>query len=329
MAPSTDWQERISEDEEQRHKDFAIRIVAIQAKIDEKDGPGRAFHRKQVLGLVGTLEIYEGLPDFASHGLFAQPGTYDIVARLSGGSIKKIPDAIPDVRGFAFSVRGLDGPGALATTTDRQDFALINRETFGFHDTTDFEPFVIAGAKGQKALLEMLIERYGPIGGPKEGARVAKDLFKGFTGFATEPFFSAVPIRCGPYACRVKLEPLADDGLVTAPLDFAADMTNRLAKGPVRYDLRLQFFEDEASTPIEDGMVNWSQDKSPYVTVGRLVLPSQDPNSSDGLALAEQIENDRFDPWSALADHQPLGEIMRARKAAYFPSQKQRHATGT
>jgi len=34
----------------------------------------------------------------------------------------------------------------------------------------------------------------------------------------------------------------------------------------------------------------------------------------------------KFDPWDALADHRPVGEIMRARKAAYFASQKERGA---
>ena len=36
------------------------------------------------------------------------------------------------------------------------------------------------------------------------------------------------------------------------------------------------------------------------------------------------MERDHFDPWMALADHRPLGEIMRARKAAYYASFKNR-----
>ena len=38
------------------------------------------------------------------------------------------------------------------------------------------------------------------------------------------------------------------------------------------------------------------------------------------------VEGDRFDPWNALTDHQPLGEIMRARKVAYYPSVMNRGA---
>jgi hypothetical protein len=38
------------------------------------------------------------------------------------------------------------------------------------------------------------------------------------------------------------------------------------------------------------------------------------------------VEQATFDPWQALAAHRPLGAIMRARKHAYFASQKTRGA---
>jgi hypothetical protein len=40
--------------------------------------------------------------------------------------------------------------------------------------------------------------------------------------------------------------------------------------------------------------------------------------------LAAAIEAAAFDPWSALMDHRPLGEVMRARKVVYFQSQQGR-----
>jgi hypothetical protein len=33
-----------------------------------------------------------------------------------------------------------------------------------------------------------------------------------------------------------------------------------------------------------------------------------------------------IDPWQALADHRPLGDVQRARKAVYFASQRGRAA---
>jgi len=86
--------------------------------------------------------------------------------------------------------------------------------------------------------------------------------------------------------------------------------------------LQLQFFADEKKTPIEDGSVDWAESDAPYATVGRLTI---DPAAQkDGDALAADAERATFDPWEALAAHRPLGGIMRARKHAYFASQKTR-----
>lgn len=251
------------------------------------------------------------------------------LARLSNGAHKARPDALPDIRGLALSFRGISGEAALGGVTDRQDFVLINRPAFGFRNSQQFTAIVPALAEGNTAFLKAMVDTFGAIRAPLEGARLARDLLRPFSGFATEPFFSAAPIRWGLFAARVRLAPNQEGAGLASGLDFAGDMVRRLAKGPVSYDLQAQFFVSEALTPIENGLVDWPEDVSGYVTVGRVTFPEQDPSSPEGLALGERIEQDRFDPWAALAEHRPLGEIMRARKAAYFPSQKHRHATGT
>ena len=56
------------------------------------------------------------------------------------------------------------------------------------------------------------------------------------------------------------------------------------------------------------------------------MLPQQDTAAPEALALAQQIEASVFDPWQALAQHRPLGDVQRARKVVYFESQKGRGA---
>ena len=92
--PSTDWAEIISEDEPDRHAAFTERIVALQSRINAKRGPGRAFHRKQVAALSGTLTVAAGLPEYAAQGLFAQPGEFEVLARMSNGSVTPQPDPV-------------------------------------------------------------------------------------------------------------------------------------------------------------------------------------------------------------------------------------------
>ena len=89
-------------------------------------------------------------------------------------------------------------------------------------------------------------------------------------------------------------------------------------------DFQLQFFTDEKHTPIEDASVDWKEKHSPYVTVARLSIPAH--GEQELADLGEAIEKDIFDPWQALKDHRPLGDVMRARKHVYFASQKGRGA---
>jgi hypothetical protein len=307
--PSTEWSETVAPDEAERHQEFAETIVAIQSRINAKRGPGRTFHRKPIAALVGTLTVPDGLPEYAAQGLFAEPGEHEALIRLSNGAMVPQADPVPDIRGFAFSVRGLSGPGALGEQTDRQDFLLINRPAFGYRDSREFAAVVPAAARGQQALARHMLQQYGPLRAPLEMARQAADLARPFSGFATASFHSCAPIAWGPYAAHVHLQPIDARRNPLAVKDFGADIRSRIERGPLHWNVRAQFYTDPELTPIEDGRKAWH---GPHVTVGQLTATE--------LADAAAVEADHFDPWSALAEHRPLGEIMRARKAAYYPS---------
>jgi hypothetical protein len=60
--------------------------------------------------------------------------------------------------------------------------------------------------------------------------------------------------------------------------------------------------------------------------VGRLALVKQDPTSERGLEVADAVEPMSFDPWHALVEMRPLGELMRARNHAYRESTQERGA---
>lgn len=321
-GPSTQWQERVAADEAVRHAGYAREFKEIQALKSAKFGKGRTLHRKQLLALQGTFEVLANLPGHARHGLFAKPASYEAWVRLSNGGTDIQSDRKPDIRGFAIKVRGLNAPGALGSgPTDCQDFLLINHPAFAFAGADEFVGLVKNLSKGPGALLGYLVSRYGFLGALRLMKDFAQTFKRPFSGFATEPFYTATPIACGPYAARVRLLPASDVAKPGASADWAADFRSRLAQGPLRFELQLQFFVDEASTPIEDASVDWPEAVAPYVTVGVLTLPSL---AADGEALAKTIEAAAFDPWAALMEHRPLGEVMRARKAVYFQSQQGR-----
>jgi catalase len=321
-APSTKWKEQITPDEAERHAGYARDFEQIQALKSAKYGKGRALHRKQQLGLHGTFEVLSDVPEHARHGLFARAATYPAWVRLSNGGTDRQADRKPDVRGFAIKVKGVNGPGALGSgATESQDFLLINHPAFAFAGADEFVGLVKSLTKGPGALLGYLISRYGFLGAMGMMKRFAKTFNAPFTGFATQPFYSAAPIACGPYAVRVRLQPASDEVTPGAAADWAGDFRGHLARGPLRFELQLQFFVDEARTPIEDASIDWPEDVAPYVTVGVLTLPPQETADAAGQALATTIESAAFDPWSALMAHRPLGEVMRARKVVYYQSQ--------
>ncbi len=323
-GPSTGWQETVAPDEEERFAGYARQFAQIQARKSARWGNGRALHRKQIVAAQGTLEVLDGLPPFAHQGLFARPHDYEVWVRLSNGGFDRAPDRVPDVRGFSLRVFDVSGDSALGNGPARsQDFTLINHESFAFRSGSEFVEFVVAATQGKGALLKHVVRRYGLIGGPLQFARLAKATIRRFTGFATEAFHSAVPMANGPYAVRVRLVPAAGNGAPQAGAshDWAQDFAARLQRQPLHWDLQLQFYTSAELTPIENASVSWP---TPYTTVARLMLPRQDLLSTQGQALAGEVEGTVIDPWQALAEHRPLGEVQRARKAVYFQSQKGR-----
>lgn len=343
--PSTDWCERIAPDEETRFAEYAEHFATLQRQKSELHGQGRALHRKQLVAATAELEVLPDLPEFAAQGLFAQPGHYAVQVRLSNGGMDKASDRRPDIRGFSFAVLGVKGDSALGNgPATRQCFALINHPTFAFANSAQFVGFALAAARGFRPLLMFMGKTFGWLALGWRMGQLIRTMNKPFASFATETFFSAAPIANGHYAVRVRLVPAPGNGQSAEALaaaaaqaktkgnaanahepvaDWGADMATRLAKGPLVYDLDVQYFANEGATPIEDATLDWP---TPYTTVARLTLPQQDLSSEASQALAVEVENGIFDPWAALAAHRPLGDVMRARKVVYFESQKGRGA---
>ena len=139
LTPSTQWKEQVAPDEAERFAGYGQAFAAIQARKSKKYGAGRALHRKQLTAAKGSLQVLDGLPEFARQGLFAAPGQFEVWVRLSNGGMDRVPDRMPDIRGFALRVMGVQGDSALGNgPAVSQDFALINQEVFAFPKSDEF-----------------------------------------------------------------------------------------------------------------------------------------------------------------------------------------------
>ena len=319
--PGTQWREQIAPDEASHEARIATVIAGLQAAKSARFGKGRALHRKQLLAAAGTLDVLDGLPEHARHGLFATPGRRRALVRLSNGGPDLAATRIPDIRGLALKVLDVSGEAALGGTTDHQDFLMINQDRAPGTSSHEFIDFLEAATKSQLTGILHLFRAHGIAGGFARVRTLGAMLNKKFNGFAAERFNTVTPLCCGPYAVRVRLTPTGNPPPAARSKDIAEDMRERLALGPLTWNLELQFFVDEATTPIEDAAVAWPDQETPIVTVARLTLPQQGVD-----AVAAEADTARFDPWGGLAAHRPLGEIMRARKVAYRASQLGRGA---
>lgn len=318
--PSTDWKEQTTPNDDARYAGFADTLERIQKQRNEKWGKGRALHRKQLVAARGTLEVLDGLPDYARQGIFAEPGRKEAWVRLSNGSLDRASDITPDIRGFALKVRGIQGEAALGGTCNSQDFLMIQLPTFGLLPAEVFLGLTEASSRGILAVIWFFISTFGFFGGLSALIALDKGLKTPFSGFATETFYTVAPICNGPYAMKLRLVPEKQEKPTGSVKDLGAQFMEHLAAGPLSYRLEAQFFTEESVTPLENISVAWPETAAPFIPVARLTLEKQGVDA----ALGQEVEAAHFDPWGGLLSHRPLGDIMRARKVAYFRSQGNR-----
>ena len=90
--------------------------------------------------------------------------------------------------------------------------------------------------------------------------------------------------------------------------------------GGICLNFNVQFRSDE-SQPIENTLIAWDAEDSPWHKVATIVIPAQEFTSPE---QAEFCQNITFNPWHSLPAHEPIGGINRARRDVMFALQKAR-----
>ena len=311
--------ETIAPDESQRFEQLAQKMVTELSA----EPAGRTLHVRAHAGVAAVLHVDQVAAPF-NVGLFAKPARYDAWVRFSSGAARRQADSVPDVRGMAVKIVGVEGPklipGLEAATT--QDFLCILTSTFAFQTPEAFADVAHSAAKGQFAVLKAVIRHSGFFGALKMLPRLTKSLDKSGKSLFEHTYFTALPILMGETAAKIRFRPIA----VPPPVekaDLTPELTHRLRGGPAMFALEAQPFVDQQRTPIENPAVEWPTE---WVQLARLELPMQDAASPEGKKRSEYVETLSFDPWHALVQHRPLGATMRARAVAYRVAVMRRHA---
>ncbi|MFI6638319.1 hypothetical protein [Streptomyces sp. NPDC050504] len=334
-----------AEAERQVFAELAGRIVRVQEVNRRKGrlpGPDRAFHAKTTLAVDNArIRFRDDLPPGLTVG-YARPGAeYRAVVRFSNASGIPRPDAAPDLRGIAVRV--------VVSDQERHDLLLLNTPASHAANAREFVGFsvVMAGATGTLSVAWRFLVKLPRAVGWSAANRMRRTLQRAVgrkvVSLTRETYWSQGPVlwgNAGPV--QYQLRPRARDASAdpdqdpaTAPAQAPAadrkdpdrlrtELARHLAAGDVVFELCLQRFVDEHTTPVEDASVEWPKDQSPPVPVADVTLPAQDVTTEEARARAHRIDQLVFTPWRTTEPFRPLGNLNRSRDAAYGASSSRR-----
>jgi hypothetical protein len=302
----------------------------------------RPVHAKSHGLLKGMLHVYPDLPLPYAQGLFASPSDYGVIMRFSTNPGDILPDSISTPRGLAVKVLGIEDapmvPEHAGQTT--QDFVLVNGPVFGVSDSAGFlkQLQLLAKHAGDSQSLKQFVSTTART------AESAVEVFGGEsallkqfghpeTNLLGESYYSQVPLRYGNCIAKISVQPFSESLKELTGQDVEIGDTYSALRDTVvhffrqhgaEWEIRVQLCTDLSRMPVEDVSVEWPEKESPYVPVARIVIPAQDAYSPARRVYFDEVLS--FNPWHAMADHQPLGNVMRARRKAYLAASQYRHA---
>ena len=280
----------------------------------------RDVHAKTVAALKAELTVDPDLPPEMRHGILREPRSWPAWVRYSSSSQTPQKDIKPDIRGMAMKLMNVPGEKLLpqhehATT---QDFICLSTDVFLTHNAQEFYDFMVAFNTDFWHSLW-----YG-ITHPKISISLIQSLKK-FANLMEVQYFSG-PQRLGEMAVRYSLKP-SSSRQSRIPDDPGQNylrevIDQQLAREEVYYDFMVQVQKDPYRQPIEDALVRWSQEISPYQKVATLRIPKQKVDTPERNQIGENLS---MNPWHSLPAHQPLGNVNRARKTVYIAISRFRH----
>jgi hypothetical protein len=329
--------ERIEPEEQAVFADLDQTLSKIREKTFEDSGHARrSVHAKAHGVLRARLSVLSGLPETLAQGLFAQPGTYDVLMRFSTNPGDVLDDKVSVPRGLALKVFGVPGerlPGSEADVT--QNFVFADSPAFSAPTAKKFlanlKPLaattdVAEGAKKALSATLRVAERVVEAFGGQSSTLISMGGHP-MTHVLGASFYSGAALRYGRYIAKFAVVPVSAD--LAALAEQKVDLDGRpdglreelvaFAQGHrMEWELRVQLCTDLERMPVEDAAVPWPEEESPYVAVARI---SAEPQAGWNEAIRKVSEDGMFfSPWRGLAAHQPLGNVMRSRRTAYEQS---------
>lgn len=262
----------------------------------------------------GLFTIRPDLSDDLRVGVFGHE-KFEAWVRFSSDTVPSQPD-IKTTVGIGIKLFEVPGKKLLEPETDAktQDFILQNHDVFFVDTAKDMCEFTYAGV--------VLHDYQTYLDAHPVTNQILNDMQKVVPSLLTTDYWSVLPYAfgAGKYV-KYKLVPCDmpetesdNENTFDNPYYLHKDLKERLLQGEACFKFLVQFQTDSETMPIDRATVRWDESLSEPIHVATLVLPAQD---IDARGQATYGENLSYNPWHALAEHQPVGSISDARKVVY------------
>ena len=317
---------------ESNEEETVEKIVAIlRDTVERRRRQGltsRAVNTKSHAAVRAEFIVDPELPEEYRIGVFREPRRYPAWIRYSNTLPDPRPDKHPDLRGMAVKLMGVEGPKLLPADQNgtTHDFIFITPDTFFTSTPADFLKFARTGAiKHKRSVADLWNILVFVLGHPS----VAACIWKAQTRIASlleVTWYSATPYLFGSRAVKYSLRPwFAPRTKIPANPEnnyLRDELVRRLSLADAGFDFRIQFQLDPYKQPIENALVPWKEQDSPWHKIGTIFIPGQQIDSPEQMSFCEHLS---MNPWRCLAEHRPLGGVNRARQRIYYEGSAFRH----
>ncbi len=273
-------------------------------------------------------------------GLFAKPGRYPVWLRFANGNGSRNPDKAPDTRSMSVKIIGVEGERLLESyETDNQDIITQNCDIFFIKSIECYYTFLKSIYKSKISLVIWLIFHLGQA---LALMRITKFHPK---SLLTERYWSGSAYALGksdedatcpeaasvsyPAVVKYAFTPVTPEApyhdLPRTPLDqpkkslpenyYREELIDQLSRPDAKFcwNLGIQF-QANTDMSIDDITVSWSEQQSPFITVGRMTVEHQVIDYDEQFDFCENLT---FAPWNGLGVHRPVGALNRLRRFVY------------
>jgi hypothetical protein len=288
----------------------------------------RGVNTKTHAAVRAEFVVEPDLPEHLRVGLFREPRIYPAWIRLCSTLPDPLPDNVPDLRGFAIKLMNV--PGEKLLDSDRHgtthDFTFITPDTFLTSTPEQFYTFTQAGGlTAKRSLRDIAALVWFMLTNPAVLMNLLRSQKK-IGSLLEVPWYSSTPYLFGNRAVKYSLRPWLTQvaPVPTRPTNnyLREELIRQLSEGEAGFDFCIQFQLDPFKQPIENALVPWREQDSPWHKIATVRIPQQNIDSPEQMLFAENLS---MNPWRCIAEHRPLGGVNRVRRLIYYEGSMHRH----